>query len=249
MPDRRQSVLRGEKTRSAILDVAERLFAEHGYAAVSLRDITAAAGANVAAINYHFGSKERLFEAVFERRIRPINEERLKRLAACMAGPGEPDLACVVRTFVEPYIQLTEELGPGGAVVQQFLGRLFMEPGLRIQDYLLREFDAIWQQFSKALGTIFPGTDREILYWRFNHMMGVTYFYLGGRNWLKVRTNGLCDPDDVETTTRELVSFIVGGLAAPSLDAGRGLPAEMGASAAPRRARPRKAAQAIVSGH
>ena len=70
----------GDETRNRILDAAEHLFADHGYTAVSLRSITAAAGVNVAAIHFHFASKEALFEAIFNRGVAPINERRLAGL-------------------------------------------------------------------------------------------------------------------------------------------------------------------------
>jgi AcrR family transcriptional regulator len=177
------------RTRDSILDAAERLFAQQGFGAVSLRAITSAAGANVAAINYHFATKERLFEAVFERRIRPLNRARLELLQACHERHGgRPPIEEVVRAFVEPYVRLVDEHGAAGAVVQQFLGRLFIEPGPEIQHYLLREFDAIWSAFSTSLRAALPGLDERSIYWRFSHMMGVMYFYLAGRQWLAIRT-------------------------------------------------------------
>ena len=225
------SVGRGDRTRNEILDVAERLFAERGFGTVSLRMITTEADVNVAAINYHFGSKERLFEAVFERRIRPLNRRRLELLALCRENGGDkPDLESVVRAFVEPYVRLAEEYGAAGAIVQQFLGRLFIEPGPDIRIYLLREFDAIWAAFSATLRAALPHLEERSVYWRFSHMMGVMYFYLAGRNWLDVRTAGVCDPSDVETTTDELVAFLVGGLSAEAPAALGGIARDRGST-------------------
>ena len=67
-------------TKDRILDAAESLFMEHGFEATSLRSITAAAGVNLAAVNYHFGSKEELFQAVLTRRLDPMNQERVDLL-------------------------------------------------------------------------------------------------------------------------------------------------------------------------
>ena len=129
-------------------------------------------------------------------------------------GGDKPDLESVVRAFVEPYVRLAEEYGAAGAIVQQFLGRLFIEPGPDIRMYLLREFDTIWAAFSATLQAALPHLEERSVYWRFSHMMGVMYFYLAGRNWLDVRTAGVCDPSDVETTMAEVVAFLVGGLSA-----------------------------------
>src|SRR3954471_10629137 len=67
-------------TKTRILDAAERLFVEHGFEATSLRQLTSAAGVNLAAVNYHFGSKEELFQSVLTRRLDPMNQERIELL-------------------------------------------------------------------------------------------------------------------------------------------------------------------------
>src|SRR5437762_13635541 len=67
-------------TKTRILDAGEHLFMEHGFEATSLRQLTSAAGVNLAAVNYHFGSKEELFQAVLTRRLDPMNQERIQLL-------------------------------------------------------------------------------------------------------------------------------------------------------------------------
>src|SRR5262245_47872957 len=82
------------ETRNRLLDAAEALFMEHGFEATSLRAITAAADANLAAVNYHFGSKEALFEAVLTRRLDPMNQQRVNLLDALEAESGGESLGC-----------------------------------------------------------------------------------------------------------------------------------------------------------
>ena len=89
-------------TQTTILDAAEALFAETGFAATSLRELTAKAGANLAAVSYHFGSKEGLAIAVLKRRMDPINAERRARLDAL---PAQPSVEAIVRAFVEPLLR------------------------------------------------------------------------------------------------------------------------------------------------
>ena len=103
----------GERARTRILDTAEELFAQAGpSAAAALRSIAAAADVNVAAVNYYFGSKEKLFEEMFLRRIAPLNEERLTRLAACVANAGGyPTLEAIIMAFAMPARRLTDEAG------------------------------------------------------------------------------------------------------------------------------------------
>ena len=93
-------------TKEQILDVAERLFADRGFPATPLRDITSEAGVNLASVNYHFGSKEALLAAVLERRLRPVNARRLELLDAIesAAGNGAPNAEEVIRAFSLPAV-------------------------------------------------------------------------------------------------------------------------------------------------
>src|SRR6185295_619338 len=95
-------------TREALLDAAEGLFAEHGIQASSLRAITQRAGANLAAVHYHFGSKEGLVRAVFSRRLKPLNEERLRRLEACDLEAADA-VEQVLDAFLAPLLRLSRE--------------------------------------------------------------------------------------------------------------------------------------------
>ena len=95
-----------ESTKQALLDAAERLIAQYGVDAASVRAITEAAGANLAAVSYHFGSKDGLVRSVFERRLVPINRQRRELLDACLSGGARPELECVVRAFVLPPLQI-----------------------------------------------------------------------------------------------------------------------------------------------
>ena len=93
-------------TRTKLLDTAERLFAEKGIHATSLRNIITEAGANLAAVHYHFGSKDALVREVFARRIRPVNEKRIMRLEELEKEGGTPDLEALIRAFVEPAVRV-----------------------------------------------------------------------------------------------------------------------------------------------
>src|SRR4051794_37920404 len=121
----------GERARTRILDTAEALFAGAGPSAVTLRSIAAAADVNVAAVNYYFGSKEKLFEEMFLRRIVPLNEDRLTRLEACTeAAGGTPTLEDIVTAFVMPALRLKDEANANAraVIVQYSLGRVLALP-------------------------------------------------------------------------------------------------------------------------
>jgi AcrR family transcriptional regulator len=220
---RKRSNSRGDVTRARILDVAERLFAAEGYANVPLRRITARARANIAAVNYYFKSKDALLEAIFVRRIVPINEERVRMLEACLASgaQGAARLEGIVRAFVEPHLKMTREFGPGGTVVMQLLSRLATDPGQRIERVLLKQYDPIWWRFSKAFRTALPELSKATVYWRFYYLLGTLYFLTGSRQWLPSRSEDLCHPERVDDAVRSMVPFLVGALAAPEPPADR----------------------------
>ncbi|MBT3402052.1 MAG: TetR family transcriptional regulator, partial [Rhodospirillaceae bacterium] len=112
---------RGGATRQRILDAAERLFSEHGINGVSLRTITAEAGANSAAANYHFGTKKGLLDAVFERYATGMAEERETLLADCHPAPGRPPLLeQIISAFLEPGMRGSH----GGATFARLRARM-----------------------------------------------------------------------------------------------------------------------------
>ena len=215
--------LRGDATRARILDAAEALFADEGYATVSLRRITFKAKANVAAVNYYFKSKEALLEAIFVRRVVPINEERMRLLEACLASGarGPALLEGIVRAFVEPHLRMTAESGPGGTVVMQLLGRLSRDPGRRIERILLKQYDPIWRRFSQAFRDALPHLSRQTIYWRYFYLLGTLYFLTSARQWLPSRTENLCHPDQVDEVIESMVPFLVAALMAPESSAER----------------------------
>lgn len=161
--------------RQRILDTAEQLFAQDGPAAVTLRSIAAAADVNVAAVNYYFGSKEKLFEEMFLRRIIPLNEERLGRLAECVAASGGgPSLEAIVAAYVRPALRLMEGAGPAAGaraiVVQYSLGRVLAMPG--VSEMLVRYYDRVREEFVAALHKAAPYLAPHEVVWR--------YYWMGG---------------------------------------------------------------------
>jgi len=105
--DERQREPRDKFARNAILDAAERLFAEHGYDGVTLRHITQLAGTNIASVNYYFGSKESLFEEMIGRLFRPIDARRLQLLQTVLSHveAGTPQLEPLLDAFARPFFE------------------------------------------------------------------------------------------------------------------------------------------------
>src|SRR5437660_5372633 len=131
-----------DQTRSAILAAAERLYADCGFADVTLRDIVAAAGVNLAAVNYHFGSKDELIAELFISRSIATNRERLSELKlAEQAGGGRAEIDAVLRALVAPTLRGC--LGPHRkrSPAARFMIRAIIEPVRPIRRTKNREVD------------------------------------------------------------------------------------------------------------
>ena len=207
-------------THDRLLNAAEQLFAEHGIAATSLRAITSHAAANLASVHYHFGSKEALVEAVFARRLGPLNRERRRLLDAEEAAAcGAPSIEAVVTAFVAPAMRLAYDPAGGGESFMLLMGRLYSDPGDLVHK-ITEQFGEVIQRFTAALGRGLPHLSRTDLLWRFFYMVGGMSMPLMGRHIIVRRTDGLCDPSDVENNIERLVAFLSAGLraAAPTGD-------------------------------
>ncbi|MEU0807932.1 TetR/AcrR family transcriptional regulator [Streptomyces sp. NPDC005970] len=161
-------------TRDRLLDAAERLFGEHGFAATSLRTVTVAAEANVAAVNYHFGSKEGLLRAVVERAMAEVNGERLRLLEELgAAGDGRPGVAELVRAFVMTGARLVGRSGERGASVARFLGRVMAEPDPAIRRLFATEVGPVEGRYLDALRAALPQLSAAEVAFRFRAMVGL----------------------------------------------------------------------------
>ena len=162
-------------TKQRILDAAEHLFARNGYHATSLRGITTTADANLAAVNYHFGSKEALLEAVIVRRLDPLNEIRSGQLEALLqkaelAGKL-PSCREVLRAFVEPTLRLRQQ----GSETEDFIaliGRTLAEPRGIAMSIFLRHMQPLLQRIFQALALSLPALTEQDLFWRMHFTMG-----------------------------------------------------------------------------
>ena len=125
-----RSIKPPHETRTRILDAAEELFMQHGFEGTSMRLLTAKAGANLAAVNYHFGSKDALIEALFRRRLDPMNAARLAALEKLESEAGGRPLAAeaIIRAFVGESLRMIEDNRSGGRNFIRLLGRTYTDP-------------------------------------------------------------------------------------------------------------------------
>lgn len=204
-------------TKTQILDVAERLFAEQGFAATSLRALTAAAGVNLAAVNYHFGSKEALLLAVFDRRLRPLNERRIASIDALVrqaAAAGlAPSLEGLLDTLFRPVLEMTAE--PGGEACARLFARVHLETEAEaLESMFLTQFCAVRDRMLPALKQTLPELDEDELLWRLHFAIGALAHTMQSTIRLKWLARGRAIETDRETTLRRLIEFCAAGMRA-----------------------------------
>ncbi|MFD5391154.1 TetR/AcrR family transcriptional regulator [Streptomyces sp. NPDC127074] len=167
-------------TRERLLDAAERLFGEHGFAATSLRAVTVAADANVAAVNYHFGSKEGLLRAVVERAMAAVNGERLRLMEELRTSGHQPTVEELVRTFILTGARLVEQSGDRGTDVARFLGRVISERDPAIRRIFGTEVGPVEGRYLEALRTALPQLHPDEVGFRYRSMVGLLGLYQSG---------------------------------------------------------------------
>jgi AcrR family transcriptional regulator len=201
-------------TRSRILDAAEQLLVQHGLEATTLRMITAAAKANLAAVNYHFGSKEALIEAVFRRRLTWLNEQRIAALDALEAEANGASLKPrqIVESFFGVAIRMAADRH-GGRNFMRLLGRTYTEPSEFVRSFLAEEYAEVISRFKAAFFKALPDVPQEEFIWRFHFMMGALSYAVSGADALRLL--GPIDDADPEALYARLMSFLIGGLRAP----------------------------------
>jgi AcrR family transcriptional regulator len=194
-----------ESTRERLLNVAEQRFGEGGYEGTSLRAITVAAAANIAAVNYHFGSKEALLRAAVARAMAPVNTERRRRLDQLEAS-GQPEPEQLIRAFIEPGLDLILRRGERGAVVARFIGRIAFDPSQRIRELYAAESDPIEARYLTALQAALPHASPDAVAFGYVNMLGLLALH---QSQALSRAPGLEDAEDSGKLAENLIAFLV----------------------------------------
>ncbi|MBR0692708.1 TetR/AcrR family transcriptional regulator [Bradyrhizobium lablabi] len=198
-----------DQTRSAILAAAERLYAERGFGDVTLRDIVAEANVNLAAVNYHFGSKDELIAELFVTRSIQTNRERLNELKAAEdKGGGRAAIEDIIRALVGP--PLRGCLGPDreGSTAARFMIRASIESVPPIRRIKNREVDHL-RKFAAAMRRAMPGRDDTELYWGLHFALAMAHHTIREKERLIRLSDGKCDLDDVAGIIDRVVAVSV----------------------------------------
>lgn len=196
-------------TKDRILGAAEELFAQHGFGGTSLRQVTARADVNIAAVNYHFGSKENLVNEVFRRRMDEMSVRRLAQLRQAQEEhPG--DLEPILAAFVEPALAMAQDRHGGGAFIR-VVARAYAEKNDGLRKFLSDQYGHVLREFGKAMAACLPGLSKEALYWRLDFLAGALTYAMADFGLIK-RPAGVSEARHRERAAQELIRFAAAGL-------------------------------------
>lgn len=197
-------------TKQRILGAAETLFAQHGFAGASLRQVTAAANVNLAAVNYHFGSKENLINEVLRRRLEELNNQRLQALRAALGSP-DCKLEDVLDALIRPALELSGAEQNGGTAFVRLIARAYAEHNEQLRKFLHDHNSHVFKEFTVALAQQLPHLDKQELYWRLDIIGGALTFAMADFGLIK-RRGPIEQHRDL--TADHLIKFAAAGLRA-----------------------------------
>ena len=206
------------ETRTRILDAAEELFMLHGFEGTSMRLLTSKAGVNLAAVNYHFGSKDALIEALFRRRLDPMNAARSAELARLEEEANGRPLAAdaIIRAFVGQSLRHMEDTKSGGRNFIRLLGRTYTEPTKPIRVLIGQLYAPTMERYKNALERALPHMPREELVWRMHFMFGTLSYTLAATDAVQLIAGFKPeDRHDARLLEDRLTAFLCAGLTAP----------------------------------
>jgi AcrR family transcriptional regulator len=204
-------------TKKNILDAAEKLFSRHGFSSTSLRMLTKEAGVNLAAVNYHFGSKEELIKAVIERRLLPLNRLRTEKLQGVKKCAEEekrlPEVREVLLAFMEPTFAFRKS-GEGAQNFITLIGRTFSEPEGTVREIFLDLVRPVFQLLHDLLCEALPQVPRDVIFCRLHFTLGAMGHAMNMHHMSCLVPDGLDFKIDADSMSEQFVDFAVSGLEA-----------------------------------
>jgi AcrR family transcriptional regulator len=209
-------------TKVALLDSAERLFSQNGIEGTSVREIIKAAGVNLGAINYHFGTKDRLALEVFARRIEPVNRERIARLDALEAAAGSQKvkLEQIIEALIRPVMESEDPGAKNCEDLMRLISRSFQEANPEVKKFVEQQFSEVAHRFDAAILRAVPGLPPGEMFWRMCFLHGALHH--GLQKWLMFDQmpfavlNPAATKPDPEVLIQYLITFMAAGMSAPS---------------------------------
>ncbi len=203
-------------TKNKILDAAEDLFAVKGFNGTSLREITSQAEVNLAAVNYHFGSKKELIKAVMSRYMNELSPRLEVALQKIVDDERQPTLIEVFSAFVDPLLWLNEFKHNGTSNFLQLLGRGYTDSQGFLRWFLTTQYPKVISNFVEAIRKAYPELTPEDIFWRLHFTMGTIVFTMSSNDALiDIAQNDFNKTIDISGVIEQVIPYIAAGVAAP----------------------------------
>jgi len=204
-------------TKNKILDAAENLFAIQGFNGTSLREITSQAEVNLAAVNYHFGSKKELIKSVMSRYMNELSP-RLESSLVSICEQENLTLLEVFSAFIEPLLSLNEFKDNGTSNFLQLLGRGYSDSQGFLRWFLTTQYPGVINNFVKAVQKAYPELTAEEMFWRLHFTMGTVVFTMSSSDALiDIAKSDFDKTMDIAGVIKKVIPYVAAGVAAPML--------------------------------
>lgn len=202
------------ETRERILNTAQRLFAEKGFSKVSLRELTTAADTNLAAVNYYFGSKDKLLAALIRRAAKAVHRQRMALLdeALAIGGSVREQAVAILRALLAPAIGSDED-AQSNFLYSTLLARCMNEDAPDLSQILEKETSHL-VPFAQALHELLPNLPSEDLHWRLHFILNIEHAVHTEMGRLTHMSHGLCDTRNRPLMLDKILEFVIPGLLA-----------------------------------
>lgn len=196
-------------TKERILNTTEKIISEEGFSGISLRAISSRAETNLAAVNYHFGNKEKLIEDVLDRRLDNLFELRINMLDKLESGSDSPcNLKQVMEAFIAPALTMSSDNHQGGKRFMQVLARAYAEKSDYLHELLSKKYAKVIKRFATAIQRAAPHLSEQVVFWRFHFIMG-SLVYVMADFGASSRTGEMSESQYFNTCCKELIDFAV----------------------------------------
>lgn len=202
-------------TKTRILDAADILFAENGFNGTSLREITSQASVNLAAVNYHFGSKKELIKAVMSRYMDELSPQLESALSLVCEADTKPTLHDVFTAFVDPLLSLNSFKENGTTTFLQLLGRGYSDSQGFLRWFLTTQYPNVFTTFTKAVKIAYPELSTEDMFWRLHFTMGTIVFTMASSEALiDIAQNDFDNKLDIAAVITRVIPYVAAGVGA-----------------------------------
>jgi AcrR family transcriptional regulator len=205
-----------QPTKLKIIDAAEALFAEHGFSETSLRQITKKAEVNLASVNYHFGSKKELIQAVVERYLKILVPNIARELTNLRRKNPTPELEEVFCMFIQPILSLDKERKNGTSILLQLLGRGYTDAQGHLRWFFETHYGKELGGFVALVHQAQPGLSASEIFWRLHFTLGAIVFTMASSDALIAISNAdLNEKITIKGVIDRLIPYIAAGVRAP----------------------------------